>query len=732
MAKFDWETEEQESAWTEPAAKSRPERSRIQWILLAMAGFSLLAGYFLYRQALRRIQAAETTALAEVRSSQSLLQSAYTETDRELLDNLLSGRDRRWVASQKNLLQSDLLYDRPSLGLYLTVDPIGAERPQTITLSTDLTTATVSTLWPYEFEPLGQEFMLLQTQIFRRGEERWLLTPLLGDAWTQQGQVQGPYVDFNYPVGDEALVLRLADDLNQAIDILCSDAIQLACDGNHTPRFTLELTTDPESLLDLERRIFRPGPNRFRQFPTPTLIGLPVDEAGYLALRSIYARFLLTPWLRDQTRHRPSVWPGHDYQVGWLIDEWLRQAGILPPLDLTVLQVPTPDLPDGTLLLACAAGKTNRLVAYSPRSGTFETLGIGGRILDIKSHSDGRLLAVRQDDLGLILTWRDFSQPLAAFPILEPVTDFTWEEASGRAYLNTIRLGTEPQDLDLVNTFEIACSDNRCQASEFRGPPADSITWSPEGTRAIINQNNRLTIFRPDGIQEEMRIIRDGVAMESIGGRSPFWVSETQWRMVTGIAESGTRQENRLVTMTFLPASPPQWVISNSEGPALLIDAVSPEERPENLLILYATPDPAAPETSSIILALELQRARYWLFSLNHRRMTAELIGESPGLAKFFISTSGRLIGLIEATAGSLDFLHLHNRPTGETRLLSLENQFQAILDLSPDEDWLLILDQGSLRFLEPATGREIRLPQAIFGGCYDASWLSADPVNLP
>ena len=156
-----------------------------------------------------------------------------------------------------------------------------------------------------------------------------------------------------YPARDADLSQRLADDLNQQIGQLCRT---LAC----PPDFQLELrfTRDEDALWRLQER----PQNSLRQIinltalyqmwlPTPTQVGLPVDESGYQALRQGYAN-----WMATRMVAQFQDWSAVE------LDAYLASQGLHVPYPVSYQPYPTPELalldpPDQDVLALCETDK---------------------------------------------------------------------------------------------------------------------------------------------------------------------------------------------------------------------------------------------------------------------------------------------------------------------------------------------------------------------------------------
>lgn len=181
-ANFDWQTEEEsQDVWEAPAPTRSPQRRRwvIPLLLVLLMMAVLYAGYILAEQ---RISQAQAQVAEEVRASQRLARQAALNTDRELFLTVLSGSYPIWTAMQEQLLQENLQFEQAGRALRLDPQP---EPPQleTVTFTPELSEAEVVTLHSYTANGGSQELQLEQSRIYRRGNDRWLLSPPQPDYW---------------------------------------------------------------------------------------------------------------------------------------------------------------------------------------------------------------------------------------------------------------------------------------------------------------------------------------------------------------------------------------------------------------------------------------------------------------------------------------------------------------------------------------------------------------------
>ena len=288
---------------------SAPRGGRV-WVRLLTAlllvGMLTTAVWLFYRQAQTRIEQAEAIIQAEIMTSHNLLLEASAAGDAELLANLLSGRDLAWTDSQLDLLQQNMLFARPQWNL-LPAEVQPAMTP-TITLNAELDSAVLTTAVVYanpNASTAENDLLTYQHQlIYRRGDNRWLLAPPLRDAAERApNRYSGTHVFATFPVEDHEMAARIAQDLDTTIAKLCG-GFDMYCPEGEFLRLTF--TDDPRALLLMAGSGVTPTRPFIRNtiiLPTPTLVGQPLDEAGYNQLFQGYANYLLGPLVEFGLEH---------------------------------------------------------------------------------------------------------------------------------------------------------------------------------------------------------------------------------------------------------------------------------------------------------------------------------------------------------------------------------------------------------------------------------------------
>lgn len=323
---FDWRTEEHDS-WDErlPVSDRTTSPRRLHLVIFSLGAAAILAGLLLYWQAKRQVTAVETAASGDVLAAHHLVWTAAQGEDEELFTSLLLDEEAWWLEAQRQLMTSNLLFAPRALGFQpLAVEPVSAQ----VTLSPELTTAEVQFELPYAVQMMDgmtETIVLRQTAAYQQKDGHWLLAPLPNAAWQVWLASQGRTLTLVYPRRDEAVAQRLAFDLDTALADMCRLLPDLHCpDDFHV---YLRLESDPATLAraaDL-KTIMSNG--RRLELPTPTLVGLPVDEAGYQALARGYAVAVVSAAITDLVGYE-CCRRGLFYQA--LLDKQLSWLGLRP------------------------------------------------------------------------------------------------------------------------------------------------------------------------------------------------------------------------------------------------------------------------------------------------------------------------------------------------------------------------------------------------------------------
>lgn len=354
MSNFDWYSEE-EVGWDEEVKTARrarrplpptPHRRR-RWLLLALIlviGLGTAVALIAQRLS-QRVEEVSYALEADIRDSYGVVYQSALDGDRDLFVTFLSGRNAAWAGAQERVIANGLFYDRPGFGLQWLPQDAG-ETITAVTISPDLTTAIVTATHQYALDvgnSLSQTLFLQHTAVYRLGPDRWLISPADQEFWGETETSKGARLTLTYPQRDGAIANRLATDLEAKIHELCVRLPDVTCPaGLHVnvalsanPAAVFESNQLPAGLTMTLPRMRNLGwysfPARLGEdtltLPTPSLLGRPLDEAGYQAIYRGYAARVASAVIAEQ--------------VGWqccdgaalfqaLLDAQLAQLGLKP------------------------------------------------------------------------------------------------------------------------------------------------------------------------------------------------------------------------------------------------------------------------------------------------------------------------------------------------------------------------------------------------------------------
>lgn len=331
---FDWQTEE-DGDWddsdltTSFPDKQKPADGR-RWLrgLLLLGVLSLAlaaAGWTLNR----RVQLGTERVEAEILASVNLVNQATAQQDKDLALAVLSGRDGRWSSWVLGQVERGTLTERGGLGLLSL--PVTAAVTPTIEITADLLEAEVTTMRPYAIEVgngLTETVQLEQTAVYRKGPNRWLLSPPALSFWGDIRQLEGQYINLFYPDRDKDIAQELLLSLDAKIGQICTQLSDFECPPGY--QIVLELSTDPATFTQMTlTAAAAAAQQRHLTVPTPTLVGLPRDQVGEKALFRGYGQLVAASVLTDLWLY-DCCDDTHSLLYFALLRDTLRQVGLMP------------------------------------------------------------------------------------------------------------------------------------------------------------------------------------------------------------------------------------------------------------------------------------------------------------------------------------------------------------------------------------------------------------------
>lgn len=340
MSNFNWQTDE-DVVWDEEPSQATATAvpGRRPWLTWLIIGAAIIAaGVFIIRQVNDRLETATADTQRDILASHKLLQQAARQNDQDLFNTLLSGRSKQWSSLQTALVENGQLFDRSALGLTwlkanseqgVELTGIEGESPNIeIQINPEFTSAEVTFIQEYAIAAghgLTETVQLQQTAVYRRGRQRWLYSPPDDEFWGEYETNQGAILTTAYPLRDAEIAERLAFDLDAKLNEMCQVVADLDCPADL--RVHLRLDNDMQSMLDLADPFFSLKSDLRLVLPTPTLTGLPANEAAYEALYRGYATQLVTAVITNLVAYECCD-QGAFFQA--LLTHQLSQLGLRP------------------------------------------------------------------------------------------------------------------------------------------------------------------------------------------------------------------------------------------------------------------------------------------------------------------------------------------------------------------------------------------------------------------
>jgi hypothetical protein len=731
---FDWRTAE-DGEWV----GARPVRQRVagrgRWVWpLAILVVIIAAGMVIYWQVQERLSAAEATISDDVTSSFQLIRQASADGDIELFRNLLPGSDLEWATAQQDLFEADRLFDLSPYGLAREFEP---EAEVTVTLNPSLSSAEVAAIASYAQAGSAASsavVRLQRTDVFRRGE-RWVWSPPRDEFWDGVATANVGFLSVSYPKRDETIALRLARDLDSRVGQICAKVERMECPEEL--KLDINFSHRPSAMVEMGERFASGGlfASRFsrhseddRRFemtlPTPSLLGLPIDEMGYQALLRGYGshlaialadRFVDPDCCGTQSRFRAAA-------VKMLLDLDLQAWSVM---DLEDLADRASELPQEQVALLCSDGfrRGQRLILLDLGQMEWREQAMQPDLLAVKGmpQGEGVLLLGQfeaEDDIHSQV-WRHTnagSELLLDLPVSQAEAERVgWElqERQGQLVL-------EIPDVFRGNSRHFTIDLSPCERGDCAAAPESTVSrpvWSPDGSQMMVHAYGLLW-RRADDI---MVPIADGSA--------PFWLDDQTY----GYARSFGRDQ-ALVLVTADESQSERVILTTND----LLNALDRESRPDRLLIGRVIVSP--PGTGSghdgdqwWILALQIDQesvanqAQFFAFDPESR--TVNPVPHTGQLLSFNVAPSGDWMAMGGFAEDENRWqITIVDRGLEQTTTVTLEPGGSAdsvpSYSWSRDESWLMILEQGLLTFYEPATGdlQKIRPPDA---SCVQSAWYS-------
>lgn len=718
---FEWLVGEEENV-DDGDDQPSGRKGRLRFVVLAL----LLVGALLfaaYRTVDERVQRAQAQARGEVLAAHSLLTQAVNRGDGDLFESLL-GDGRAWRSGQQLAFSQGLVIGRASMGLNRQRE--SDFRPD-VTLEPDLEGATLVATVPYTgtLPAVAQETVFLRHVLrYEKQGARWRWTAHGDDFWGDEIVDEDGNLRVVYPERDAALGARLAGDVRRRLPQICG-----AFEGCPQERkLQLRLMDDPISMVS-------PITDRDSQYltinlPAPSLVGVPLDETGYRALRDGYLRTVI----------QQLLWliPGAVEAQGGAWHTLLQRVLV----DLQLAPWPPPGAPEQAPALSqdvqalCVSGVESGATLYRYRAGARDwEVELGGRDLVKMAPVAGRRAVALQegrrregDDGPRILLWRQGRIQTILEGLRLSHTD---------ARRPTLYAFDEDQTFMGVSLAQLSsCRGSDCDFPVVEG---SMIAWSPDESRVLVRREVQGSRSMPGS--DEMFFLGDqrGDDLSLIDlGTSPFWLDNTTYGYVrllrrpseqvdtdyeVIVADLAARRSRILTTGRALERLLPQDA-QDTEGRLIVSDVLTHPAHPDTLFVIVSSTLIRFTSSSSggsvFLFAVDRRSGRAeHLLSLQRQQVEADILLSTGG---DWLAFSGRVpatgaVGtfVYDVAGGSLT---TYASPDSYARTAPVQ-------DWSAESEQLLVADGGLLRIFTPGEEREQALALPV-PGCAFVAWANS------
>lgn len=706
---YSWETDE-EGEWEptpSPPVPSGRNQRRMFFILLTLVVVIIVLVFNLFE---RRLAAREDIVRQNVVAAHRTWEQAVARQDLELFSSLISRSDADWYQSQRRLLMSGRAVDRSQFDL--TLSPTPANQFEVVL---DSNWRRAELRYPQQFVVGGasveQTITLEQTYIYQISGSRWQAAPPPTTFWGDTRIREfGPLL-VTYAERDAEVIEKMAGDLVNEIARICTqqpEAQECSVDGS----IPIMFETDPESLLVLGDTDTPALQGRTFLLPTPTLVGLPVDDTGYAALYNGYMKRIIRTLQNDLALPVP-----------------------LPEQEVAVLCFPSYE--EGLSLFS-----------YQPRSDTWTQQSDPRRFSSIQALRDDSAVVLRAGFPGVEIAHLELvlkrgseeqsifkegtteqSVRLDGIPIRPQNDSLLLSSVQGSTGLTSYRL------LSLNS-----CNDGVCDVQTLDGFPL----WSPSGERSLVLVGSELYIGDEEGVPD--RYV--GRAF------SPFWISDDVFGYVRLRGSATNESPDMELVLHSVEMDQERLLIKSAD----LLDQVETGLKGA-FRIMYVAASPTDPSLIFLagtpvrggggrfyVLKLQLQAAAS-IISDNLPLIRSEVIlalddlpvGDPStltptGYPPFSITADGRKLTVFRFADPVTNtwLLYLYDVASGQTRVLTLNYPIYPapfpFYDWSADGNWLLLVDNGFLRLVAPDYDYE-RIITHDFVACRYPAWI--DPLAL-
>ncbi|MEM7114971.1 MAG: hypothetical protein AAF614_21215 [Chloroflexota bacterium] len=728
---FQWKIEEE-------AVQSQREAATGRWlgwgrlprwllfVLVVIGGTAVVLAGWIFWQRWQVTKAATEELIA----THTLLQETIGRQDQELFNTLLQPDDPTWRDAQQKLFAANLNRQLPIMGLF--AGDVGHEALPTISFALDFRRAEVITQQPFRVTGPVEETVFLQQTAWYELEDGagWQLAPPAdGDGyWGEQVKAERPFLTLRYPEQDSAISQRLADDINGMTarvcatqEITCSTDFHLNIHFISHPSAIFEFAHSQQSLSLNYQNSHNLISSHHVNMPTPSLVGLPVDEAGYQALFRGYASwlaaFLVINFGAEQAITADSL---ADLLVRWQL-----------PLPAAVESTANGQPPTQDVLLLCH-DENAYLQRYNPATGRLTAEAV----LPMLSPTDRLQLWPLPDDSGVAIgatflgqdvtveqwqlwLWQAGEVTIAIERVIEENQHVAInslherrhspEQLFWQTYEVRGATGYEQVDFMHINLAGCAIGDCLAELSErmWVSPNGRYTLQKRDADTALLTDQNRMTTT----LLEEV-----GFAVAWLGENNLVYVGADNEETAVYLRHLATPSDaQHLLTLDDLQADVPP------ETQFFLRNLIADPRNPQRFFLFVDAYIPNISGYGSLLYSYDLVEARLQLeadgFVEDRLIFEAEVIN-----GRYVVNLAIRDAGSSPSSEMQTQ-ITVHNLLTDEAHNHTLTAPLNTYrYDWSQDGDWFLLLEDGLLRLISPDTNGEQTLFHNFYR-CSHAAW---------
>jgi hypothetical protein len=733
--KFDWRTLEDEEWEAESGSDQPPQpRRRSRLVIIILVLLLLAAGGAVYQQFQARNARVETAREADILASYYLLRGAVSGGDHEVFAALMEEPVSEWSETQRKLFDYGWIFDRQLMGFASSEDNYQVQEVYLDTENWSAEIVSEELISIYNFGVNTQTIHLEHSETLH-WDEGWKWNQPAESFWGEQISVTAPsqHLVIDYPDRESAIVNRLVADLDTILGRFCIDLNNQLCADDQ--QVSVHLSHNSKDLLKVAEGFYRDGFAGIKlvstssgyevTLPTPSLIGLPVDELGYQTLLKAYGAYLIGALFSV------SVDPEcceSNFILESALQLYLTEQNLLAsPGSSGITSVTELPVSKYAVEVTCSNGfsqglNRHRLDPDSDEWSLVDTHDKNSLVMAVPGGRGTMLQEMKpvEDKIHFQISWIQDGDQYHLFDriISQRVAERVVWSVPERENKLIIRVPNENLGLGTYYTYDLDdCSGVNCDLSiiDLQGYP----TWSPDGRSAIVRGYRLLWMLSGPELQE----------LTQLGeGQAPFWIDETAFGFVrfnSGFSwEVVHTQLNDEALVAAFDSTDLQSLVASEDGPSRFSLAI----------ILPRGESGSRWWVAAIGNSYREEGQKVYLFDYDMVSDSLSLISASEGLNGISLSPSSELL------AGRI---YDNNAHRWRYAIFSSEEGQRGVVDLSangiasqspsskwsPDEKWLLIVEKGLLYFYKPVEEQRyvVEPPQA---GCFQADWtvLHASP----